>query len=317
MIKLIKKNYEFIFCLILFAIILLIAFNPKPYINSTFLGIRVWATIVLPSLFVFFILTKLFMTFNSSLKIFSNLDKLFFKIYKVKHTGGYIFFMSAISGYPIGAKLISEFYLQGTISKDEAMRLISFASTSGPMFIIGSVAVALFNNYKLGLVVLISHILSSLINGLIYKNIGTENSNFDTKIVPKNTKKTINDIMFDTIISLLMVGGFVTISFAIMEFILSLPIINLITNNSILSSIIKGIIEVTNGCVSLTNAGISPKIIAIILSGLISFGGLSIHLQSQLFLSKVGIKYRYFLLTKVTQTIISLIISGVIAGLLF
>ena len=112
-----KKNYEFIFCFILFGIILIISFNPAPYILSTWTGLTVWAKIVLPSLFVFFILTKLLMQSEKSLKIFSILDEPFNKLYSINGGGGYIFLMSALSGYPIGAKLISEFYEQKLISQ--------------------------------------------------------------------------------------------------------------------------------------------------------------------------------------------------------
>ena len=88
MVSFFKKNYEFIFCIILFCVILTISLNPEPYISSTFVGLKVWATIVLPSLFVFFVLTKLFMGLNSSLKLFNFLDKIFYKLFKVKKTGG-------------------------------------------------------------------------------------------------------------------------------------------------------------------------------------------------------------------------------------
>lgn len=322
MVSFLKKNYEFIFCIILFCVILTISLNPEPYISSTFVGLKVWATIVLPSLFVFFVLTKLFMGLNSSLKLFNFLDKIFYKLFKVKKTGGYVFFMSAISGYPIGAKLISEFYLNGTISQVEAKRLISFCSTSGPMFILGSVAVNMFNDYKLGIIILISHLFSSLLNGLFYRNIGTRFIQNDTKNTPNNisvsTKKSLNDVMYDTIISILMVGGYITLSFTLLEFITRLSIFSYIQNffeNTLnfasFESILKGMVELTNGCVSLVNTNISKRVLCILLTALTSFGGLSIHLQSQMFLSKVKIKYSYFLLTKVTQTIISILISGV------
>lgn len=322
MINFFKKNYEFIFCFILFAVILLISLNPSPYISSTYSGLKVWATIVLPSLFVFFILTKLFMSLKSSLKLFGFLDKLFYKLFKVKRTGSYIFIMSIMSGYPIGAKLISEFYLDGTITQTEAKRLISFCSTSGPMFVLGSVAVGMFNDYKIGVVILISHLLSSFLNGLLYRNVGNKFPEIDTKNPPKTSetkvKKTLNDIMYDTIISVLMVGGYITLSFTLLEFLTTLPFFSNIINffNTTLhlnffEQVIKGVVELTNGCVSLLDINMSKQLLSILLTAMISFGGLSIHLQSQMFLSKIGIKYNYFLLTKVTQTIISILISGI------
>ena len=221
----IRKNYQFIFCILLLVCILMVAFNPAPYISSTFVGIKIWATIVLPSLFFFFIISKILMQQEKSFKIFSFLDYPFKKLYNISTGGGYIFLMSILSGYPIGAKLVSEFYEQKIISQNDAKKIIAFASTSGPMFIIGSVAVKMFNNYLLGIIIFIAHILSTLINGLLFRNIDKDNkidkqSNYKKTITIN--KQNLNDIMYNTIISLLMVGGFITLCFTMLELIMSL-----------------------------------------------------------------------------------------------
>lgn len=319
--KFLHNNFQFILCIILLIIIFVIAFNPTNYIAETFRGLSVWATIVLPSLFCFFILTKILMQQEKNIKLFCFLDKPFKKLYNVNF-GGYIFTMSAISGYPIGVKLISEFYDQNLISKDEAFRLTSFCSTSGPMFIIGSVAVKMFNNYYIGIIILISHLLSSLINGLLYKNVGN-------KRIPKNNdnivikKSTLNDIMLNTITSVLMIGGYIAIAFTLLEFVTNSQFFTQICNFfnnffnfQIFESIFRGIIEVTSGCVNLVGKVISPKILCVVLTGLISFGGISIHLQSQMFLNKIGIKYKKFLLIKTTQAFISIGLSLVLSLIL-
>ena len=305
--KLIKKNYEFILCIFLFAIIIVVCLNPKPYIDSSFVGIKTWATIVLPSLFFFFIISKIILQFEASMKITRGLDVIFSKMYNVSNASGHVFLMSAISGYPLGAKLTYELYNKEIITKEESHRLISFCSTSGPMFIIGSVGTTLFENYKLGIIILICHLLSALVNGLIYRNYKKQTNIIEQKnnINLSLKKETINDIMYNTIISVLMVGGFITICFTLLEI---LNTFNLFFN-PFLETIIKGVVEVTNGCVNLSQQGFSLKLNCIILTGIITFGGISTHLQSYIFLSKIGIKYKFFLLTKITQTLIAIIIS--------
>lgn len=326
-----KTNYEFILSIALLCIIFVVSFKPSKYVEASFVGLKVWATIVLPSLFFFFFVTKVLVQLKSSRKILSILDKPFNKIYKTNTNSGYIFLMSIISGYPVGAKLISEFYENDLITKQDAKKVISFCSSSGPMFILGSVAVKMFGNYKLGLVVLLSHTISTLLNGVIYSRIGTKsplnlgkNTTYDKIVVQKNTsQKSLNDIMYDTIISIIMIGGYITLCFTLLEFIISLQGYHFILvlseklfGSNILDSIIKGIVELTNGCVSLSKSTCDFKTICIVLSSLISFGGLSIHLQSQMFLKKVGIKYSYFLLTKLTQTIITIFISALFSAIL-
>lgn len=332
--KRLKENYELILCFTLLTIILIIAVNPSPYISITFKGISVWAKIVLPSLFLFFILTKILMQFKSFITVFNFLNKPFEKIFNTKKVGGYTFFMSAISGYPIGAKLISEFYLTNQIDQNEAFRLCTYCSTSGPMFILGSVAISMFSNYNLGIVIMLSHFISALINGLLYRNFKFKDIkttinkvNKKEKIANQNAlkKESLNDIMYNSIISLFMVGGYIALCFSLLEILLNIGFLKFFITlfNNILPAnlmvgegIIKGIVEVTNGCVFLTTKNISAKTLAIILSGLISFGGLSIHLQSQMFLSRCNIKYKYFLLAKITHSTIAIILSVVFSTIL-
>ncbi len=60
--------------------------------------------------------------------------------------GAYAFVMGIISGYPVGAKIVTEFKNNGECSKAEAERLLSFTNNSGPLFIIGTVGIAMFGN---------------------------------------------------------------------------------------------------------------------------------------------------------------------------
>ena len=323
--KFLVANVDMLFCFLLLGLIFAVCLNPSPYISATYKGFCVWAKIVLPSLFMFFILTKLLMQMNGSFKVFGLLDKPFRKMYGVSRFGGYVFLMSILSGYPIGTKLTSEFYEQGLITRDEAHRMLSFTSTSGPMFVVGSVAIKMFNNVKLGIVVFICHILSALINGFLYKNIKVSDANKTPPLTHKTaTKQTLNDIMLNSIISLLMVGGYIALCFCLLEGLLHNQIGNAVSSIltqtfgvDFLSPIIGGIVEVTNGCVALSGVSGNLRAICVILTCLTSFGGLSIHLQSQMFASKCGIKYSYFLKTKTTQTMISLVLSLIACFIFF
>ena len=47
--------------------------------------------------------------------------------------------MGLISGYPIGAKIATNFRKNNICSKEECERLLSFTNNSGPLFIVGTV----------------------------------------------------------------------------------------------------------------------------------------------------------------------------------
>lgn len=60
--------------------------------------------------------------------------------------GAYAFIMGIISGYPVGAKIVTEFRKNGDCSKAEAERLLAFTNNSGPLFIIGTIGISMFGD---------------------------------------------------------------------------------------------------------------------------------------------------------------------------
>ena len=192
--KLKIPKLSFIFGILLLVIIILIAINPAKYSTVAFNGLSVWAKVLVPSLLPFFVLTKLL----ASTGIIDDICKLFApittKLYNCPKQSAYVFLMSIITGYPVGSKLISDLYQNGQISKIQAIKTSSFCSTSGPMFILGTVAIGMFASPKMGYVILISHILGALLNGLFYRNIKDKNlqpsKNCDLYISNNSENKT-------------------------------------------------------------------------------------------------------------------------------
>jgi len=317
---------EYFTPIIILLIIVVIILNPSAYISSTTKGISVWANVVLPSLLPFFFLTKLLINFKAIHKMSSIFSYGTKKLFNCPNISSYIFFMSIISGYPVGAKLISEFYNNKIIDNGEAHRLISFCSTSGPMFIIGSIGTSLFLNKLAGIIIFVSHISSSVLNGILFRRYKLSKSN-KTSPPPTNSEILLNECMYNTIISVLTVGGFIAISFTIIEIMLNLnlllpleSLLNFVLNPfgiSVGKQVATGLIEVTRGCVDLSILNLKPTLYIPIITGLVSFGGLSIHLQSYTFLQSCKIKYSYFLLTKITHSILSIMVAIILCFIIY
>jgi nucleoside recognition membrane protein YjiH len=112
--------------------------------QSFFQGLRLWATKVLPALLPFFILVKLLSYTTFSQTIGNFLSPITYRFYRVGGIAGYIYIMSILSGYPVGAKLTADFYKENYISKRQAHTISAFTSTSGPLFVLGTVGIGLF-----------------------------------------------------------------------------------------------------------------------------------------------------------------------------
>lgn len=304
--------------------------NSSKYIGVVLEGILLYCVKVLPALFPFFFITKILGSYDFIITCANRFKKLSKFLFNTPAISCYIFFMSIISGYPMGAKLTSDFYEYGLINKTEAQRIMSFCSTSGPLFVIGSVGIGFFANQTFGIMLFCSHILASILNGLIYRNYGTKTNKYNVNNSLQNTYTiktntfSLEDAMYSTIRSILIVGGYIVIFYTLIQIILDLnllsPIVSLLQNfglnNFEATGLVSGIIEVTKG-MSILSGSQNIKITFIIASGLISFGGFSIFFQSFAFLDKIKLSKKFFLLQKITHSIFSVAISYLISIIIF
>lgn len=305
--------------------------NSSKYINVVLEGILLYGTKVLPSLFPFFFITKILGSFDVLLAFCNRFKKITKILFNTPAISCYIYFMSIISGYPMGAKLTSDFYEAKLINKNQAQRIMSFCSTSGPLFVIGSVGVGFFANTQIGVMLFISHILASFINGLIFRNYSKKNElklknslDENSNIKNNSNKFSLEDTMYSTIKSVLIVGGYIVIFYTLIEVLLDLNIfypfiklLNLIGLNKIeATGLLSGIIEVTKGA-SILCKTTNLKIGFILTSGIISFSGFSIFVQSLTFLNKIKLNKKLFILQKITHSFITLAISYLISLFLF
>jgi sporulation integral membrane protein YlbJ len=218
-----------------------------------------------------------------------------------------------ISGYPVGAKLTSNLRENNLITKIEGDRLISFSSTSGPLFLLGTVLTGMLNAPELSPLILIPHYLGAITIGLIFRIYKkNDKSSIEHDIYsPQNTNNSIGSLISgcikDGIDSLLMIGGFVIIYSVIINIMFKSNLFNSILNVvskvtfvdiEILKDIVAGIIELTNGCKMISSLNIKLINKILILNFLIGWGGFSIHSQALSFISNTDINSKIYLVSK-------------------
>lgn len=310
------KKSNIILSLLVFLVIILFAINPQQNMTSCYEGIKVWALYVLPALFPFFILTKLLASFGVIEKVGNKLSGVTRFLFGAPGVSAYVYLMSILSGYPVGAKLTADLYEQGSITEKEAIKITTFTSTSGPLFVIGTVAAGMFANVKLGLVILISHLLGAIANGILFRSYGKSTS-VCSAVPVQASKNILEDTMWSSIKSVLMIGGYVSIFFVLIQILNNYKIlfpINFVLGGllsliglpaQVSSGITDGFFEVTRGCLTMSQLAIPMPVVAIILTVIISFGGLCIHMQAMTFLKKFNMKMSFYFLMKTTQAILS------------
>ena len=313
-----KVKYKSNKLILVFLIILcfIFVFNAKTYSKSCLDAISVWSVSVLPVLLPVFIITKIIINLTEIKQ--NKLDKFFLKAYNTPTGSASVFFLSLISGYPVGAKLIGEMYENKYFTTDDAKKLLSFCSICGPAFVIGTVGGVFLNSILAGVLIFIANLMASLVNGFIFRG---RPKKIENKIIFLDKKENILEAsVYNSLISILMVGCYIVISFILIDILQNFNIIpflsnticgvfNLKNSQQVVNSILCGIIEMTRGLLYLSSANIGLNLKIIISSGLIGFGGFSVFLQSFSFISKLKIKARFILLQKLIQGVLSCIFA--------
>ena len=323
--KIFQKNInsslliDFILTILIFAIIGIIISNPTKYTTGTISGLKLFVFSVLPGLFPFMLLTKLITEIGFIFNISQKFDRFSNKVFGTPGISIYVFIMSIISGYPIGAKIIADLYQKGQITEQDAKKMSIFCTTSGPIFVIGSVGTIMFNSLKIGIILYLSHILSSVLLGIFYNLFNKNKSYQPTKIIIATKKSNIISVCIEqTINSLFIVGAYITIFYLIGEIFETLKVVSFFTNLTFpifnkfgitkqqLTGLFYGILEVTRGSKTLS---FSPNNISIVLtSGILSFSGFSIIMQSLSFLKIAKIKAHSFAISKCVHCVLSMIL---------
>lgn len=279
--------------------------NPAHFISQALSGLSAWAFNVLPSVLPFMFFTKILSSLDFMPKLTRPLSPISTKLFKTPPISIYAFTMAILSGYPVGSKMVADLYLQRKITKEDAFKMSSFCSTSGPMFIVGAVGIGMFHSAKIGYILFVSHIVGAILNGILFRNFKLkEKENQIEKLQPitqenqKNFKEKekpfeISDVVLNSTISILSVGCIITIFFIVIGCFS--PILNLLPQN--LSFFFEGLIEITKGCIDI--ATLPNKFLSTILcSFVVSFGGISTIIQSLTMLSKLKMPVKIFALQK-------------------
>ena len=276
--------------------------------TSILYALNMWVNKLVPALFPFFIISDILINYNITNyipKIFKKICKYIFNITDNMLT---VLILSILSGFPSNARNTRTLYDKGLLSLDEANHIMIFSHFSNPLFILTTIGVFFFNNSMLGIILLISHYLSNFILGILFRNKFSHNKvEFDDNNFILGFGNVFVSSIRKSVDTILLICGIVCI------FLMLSSLVNDIFNFNIYNSmLIKGILEITIGIEALSKLDLSMIYKAVISSCFLAFGGLSVHMQVMSQISGTKIKYSYFFLGRIYQTIISGFITYII-----
>lgn len=320
-----KKN-TFTIAFIIFTISLLL-FSETNLIAARN-GFSLFINNVFPALFPFFIATEILYKTNFINICSKFLSKIARPIFNIPPKATIALILGAISGYPIGAKIVCNLKKDKIISNIEAERLIAYTNNSSPLFILATVGISLFHSKQIGYKLLFVHIISSILVGIIFRNWKKTEDKLFTRLTSKNQQQnnlisisnfgeTLCDAIKNSISPLFTVCGFIILFSIIISTlettnllsILSFPftIFNVPPDAS--KSFLNGLLELTNGVnqISIFYSDF-PILTLMITSFLLGFSGLSILLQIYSIISKENISIKPYFYGKILQGLFSSIL---------
>lgn len=325
--KIYIKNFnEYFFPFIFISFIVCLLLFSSSNFPAAKKGLTLWANSVVPSLFPFFVATELLSKTEAPYLLGKLLCRIMKPLFNIRGEGSFALIMGVISGYPVGAKIATNFRQNNVCSKEECERILSFTNNSGPLFIVGTVGISMFGNSSIGFLLLITHILSAISVGIIFRFWKKNSYTFDSNLIINsasskninlsNLGEVLSNSITNSISTILVIGGFIVL-FSVIISILNasnlLPIIEKIftplfdlmhVTPKFIAPLFTGLFEITNGIFSIANIHIKAISINIILTSfLLGIGGICIFFQVFSIISKSDLSIKPYIYGKILHGI--------------
>lgn len=301
-------------------IILLVLFSKNSMVSASN-ALETCLTILLPSLFPFFVASRL-LILSGSASIIGKLFSPFVKIlFGINQNGAIPFFLGILSGYPVGAGCVCELYDNKQLTKSEAENLLCFCNNSGPLFVISAVGTGLFLSKEIGILLYIVHIVSAIIVGMILKKVSPPYMKVSNKcdIVYAPSQNIFTESVEKSVQTILNIFGYVIFFAVVTDMLISmnltLYISRLLSFINIPENVIKGLVcaffEITTGIKKLSENKTFPlSYVLTLCSAIIGWGGISVHMQVKGIIAKSGLSFKKYLFGKFLHMVTSFIVSG-------
>lgn len=295
-------------CFIYFLIAYLLV-NSKICVTSIKQSTDIFLNKLIPALLPFILITELLINFNLLDNLSYGFKTIICKLFKVNKNSCTAVIAGYLLGYPNSAKIISKLYKDNKIPKTEASHLIAFTNNANMSYVITSIGLSIYYDIKIGIILLISHFLSSIIIGIFVKQ---PKSIIQQKIINSNTFLKSNfEIVLNSILNTLKTLG-VIFTYTVIFSLIPTILVEKMPLTSSIKAIITGIFELSNGIYNISLLSIPIKYKLIITSFILSFSSFMVIFQIYSFVYKIGIKFKDIVKYKFIQGLLSSIITYIL-----
>ena len=290
-----KNRLAVIICLCSFAALTLCS---AQVIQSCRYAVDLCLSLILPSLFPFFVLSVLLNRLGLPGYLGRLLTPLASRVYGITGAGASALLIGLTGGYPLGAAYIADMERSGAITAREGERLLAFCNNSGPAFIIGAVGAGAFGSGKAGLLLYLCHVLSAMLTGLFFrqKDYCREipplqlDSVYISQALPEAVNQAMGALLnvcgfvmcFTVLVGLLDAGGAFSLLCGQLSAVFGLEL-------QFTHAALTGVLELGSAAGALRCLSPTPLNMALA-AGILGWGGISVHFQTLAVLAGSKIK---------------------------
>ena len=309
-----NKTKMFITNIFIYLCIILLLINSKNVSTCISNSVNIFIKTLVPSLYIYLLITEILINSGLVYNLSFGLSNILSKIFRIPKETTFVILVSFLLGYPNASKCITKLYEDKIISLPLAKKLVSFTNNASPSYILCAIGISMFNSMNIGIILLISHFLSSVIIGICYPY---SQHIIQQKVAISNSFYKISS-PFDILLTS-MLNSFKTLGVILGYLIIFSLIPNLLLTKLQLPEIIKGIIyglfELTTGINMFSTIVATTTTVITIASFILSFSSFMIIFQVYSFVYKTGIKLKELIIYKLSQGLISSLITFIILKL--
>lgn len=197
----------FYICLLLFLL-----FHPKEALTGVENGLGLWLNIMIPTLLPFLILTGALLKTGNIRKLLKPSAFFWKTFFGLSPAGAYVLILGLLCGYPMGAKLAHDLYIDQQISRREGEYLLTFSCNASPAFIISYLSGILLKNKISAVQMILTFLAADLFCMLFFRFVVYRGHTVDSVCVNKIKKETYQQDSIGVILDVSIMDGFETIT---------------------------------------------------------------------------------------------------------
>ena len=277
---------------------ILVITNPKVCTEGAVKGLLLSGRVIIPSLFPF-TACVLFIMKSGGLILLDFANPFTIRVFRLSPQLFSLMLLSFIGGYPVGGKLLNEAVKSGKISKENAGIMLNYCVNAGPAFIVLAVGGGILGSKKIGYLLLLAHIISSLILSLVFGHF-IKNDNTDSENTAESFSPADNFVVSvcEAASAIFSVCAYVILFSTVNEYM------NCLSEKISVLKYISPLLEVTNAVTGMRNI--------VIIAFLLGFAGVSVWCQIISMGKLIKINFAVFTLSRTAHGVLSAVITALL-----